>query len=1085
MTISMAGSPYSSTSSTMAIPGVEYIVPPEEHDVDASPESQRSQRTFKRHKVLPHPRSANGSFSNGSDSARTPSTVSQSHTLRHQRRRISGGDLPPTPPAHSRTSSSSHSIPLSGLSPLQTPAQSSEDVPSKASPSTPPNQRSPPTPDVTPPQSAIRPRPLILRPALTDRVPSKATTESRTESFKTARESPEPSDEEDGRSTLRPAAQSARTSEVTVRLAKGQTNGSERHTPKNHSGSGLGLGPSLADDNSLTPKAKGDFTAFDGDFGSSPNDVEQEWDDNLMRNVTVRKRRPSAHNNGRQHEVVDDFTVSPTNATRAVRAFPLKGRILTYDSTDPSRSFTAPERANTDAVTSADSRRLSGMSSKSAASTVVEAILVGTPPRRQRTLRHVKRVDALRDSIWQPSLVSSATTLNSLTSRRQSADQAKDVLRESYASNSTVNSVGSRKARRDVWKNGGIPVVVVPDRQSSNRSSSRERSLRSADSRRSKSQSLGSVPLDKLPNGQDLTPYFDRPPRRGRSISESDGSTPGDQQRTMDFPPVVPQRASSLSAPTSQPGSRSQSRDASRNGSRAGSLTADSLRAHNAMQANGYPTKPAPAAAERNVVQPSGYSEQVHPPAVTVNPVPSLEHFKPRGEQDRLEAHQPRQSASRIGELLLSAKATPFSQASVETNGTSAADIGEARAISMFPHQNRSILVVDHRPSESSDGDPGSQSTERPNRPTITTTEVDGISVDEPSTPLAQPTFTLDSVDSPLRNPREPPEPPAIKFIPATPSGLTPAEEKTKMLGNFYDDLDEKPKKAPSLVRRALSKRRHSYASYGPSPNRDTRPGLLARTLSLGKNTRKGTMDDPEVDQPHGESLPHEQPMDETRLHPDWRPSYYPSHYDDDGIYDMEGEDEEEVMRYPSIDNRPPPPKRSLSERMKRTFAIMPLQDEDAFISGPDKRTIRRTPSGNLRVVKHRGSVGSLRNKASRAERPSTAPDGDGRRRLFWSRSNSLSSIRGSHASANANGTADRATPPRTSETRRWSMSQNLGALTRRLSDKRREKRSNELRKKISGPREVRDGVVDVIRQDGYRPALSQPRRMPQRIDGS
>ncbi|POS80413.1 hypothetical protein DHEL01_v201178, partial [Diaporthe helianthi] len=1068
----MPGSPYSSTSSTMAIPGVEYIVPPgSDHDIDASPESQRSQRVFKRHKVLPHPRSANGSCSNGSDPARTPSTGTQSHTLRHQRRRISGGDLPPTPPTHSRTSSSSHSIPISGLSPLQTPAQSSEDVPSKTSPSTPPNQRSPPTPDVTPPQSAIRPGPLILRPALTDRVPSKATTESRTESFKTARESPEPSDEEDGRLTIRPAAQSARTSEVTVRLAKGYVNGhgSERHTPQNQPGSRLGLGPSLADENSLTPKPRGDFTTFDGDFGSSPSDVEQEWDDNLKRNVTVRKRRSSAHINERQHEVVDDFTVSPTNATKAVRAFPLKGRILTYDSPDPPRSFTAPERANTDAVTSADSRRLSGMSSKSAASTVVEAILVGTPPRRQRTLRHVKRVDALRDSIWQPSLVSSATTLDSSTSRQQPADRAKEVLRESYASNSTVNSVGSRKARRDVWKSGGIPVVVVPGRQSSNRTSSRERSVRSAGSSRSKSQSLGSAPLDKLPNGQDLTPYFDRPPRRGRSISESDGSTPGDQ-RTMDFPPVVPQRASSLSAPTSQPGSRSQSRDASRNGSRAGSLTADSLRAHNAVQAGGFPTKPAPFATDRNAAEPSDYREQVHAgPAVTVHAVPSLEHLKPNAEQDRLETHQLRQSEYKMGELLPSAKATPFSQASVETNGTSAADIGEARAISMFPHQNRSILVVDHRPSESSDGDRGSHSTERPDRPTITTTEIDGISVDEPSTPLAQPTFTLDSVDSPLRNPREPPEPPAIKFIPATPSGLTPAEEKTKMLGNFYDELDEKLQKAPSLVRRALSKRRHSYASYGPSPSRDTRRGLLARTLSLSKNMRKGAMDDTEVDQPYGESLSREQSVDETRLHPDWRPSYYSGHYDDDGVYDIEGEDEEEVWRYPAIDNRPPPPKRSLSARMKRTFAIMPLQDVEDFVSGSDRRTVRRTPSGNLRVVKHRGSVGSLRKKTSKTERPSTAPDGDGRRRLLWSRSNSLSSIRGQHARANANGTADRATPPRTSETRRWSMSQNLGVLTRRLSDKRREKRSNELRKKISGPQEVRDGVVDVIRQDGYR----------------
>lgn len=1010
-----------------------------------------------------------------------------SHTLRHQRRRISGGDLPPTPPAHSRTSSSSHSIPLSSLSPLQTPAQSSEDVPSKASPSTPPNQRSPPTPDVTPPQSATRPRPLILRPTLTDRFPSRGTNaESRTESFKTARESPEPSDEEDGRSTLRPAAQSARTSEVTVRLVKGNTNGNgyEKQNSQNRSGVGLGLGSSLVDDHNLTPKATGEFTSFDGEFGSSPNDVEQEWDDNLMRNVTVRKRRPSAHVNAQNPEVLDDFTVSPANATKAVRAFPLQGRILTYDSPDPMRSFTAPEKTNTDAATSADIRRLSGMSSKSAASTVVEAILVGTPPRRQRTLRHVKRVDALRDSIWQPSSVGSASTLNSIRSRRQSADQAKDALRESYASNTTVNSVGSRKARRDVWKNGGIPVVVVPDRHSSNRSSSRERSLRSASSRRSKSQSLGSIPLDKLPNGQDLTPYFDRPPRRGQSISESDGSTPGDQ-RTMDFPPIVPRRDSSLSAPTSQPGSRSQSRDASRNGSRAGSLTAASLRAHNALQANGVTQMPAAAPTSRVIVEPLSDHEQRHPPVVTVQAVPSLEHLQSNSDQDRVENHQPRQSESRMGDLLLSAKATPFSQASVETNGTSAADIGEARAISMFPHQNRSIVMVDHRPSEGSDGDHGSQLTERGGRPTITTTEVDGVSVDEPATPLAQPTFTLDSIDSPLRNPREPPEPPAIKFIPATPSGLTPAEEKTKMLGNFYDELDEKPIRAPSLVRRALSKRRHSYASYGPAPSRDTRPGLLARTLSLSRNARKDTAENHVVDRSHSDSFPHEQPMDETRLHPDWRPSYYASHYADDGVYDMEDGDEEEYLRYPAIDNRPPPPKRSLSERMKRTFAIMPLDDDDDFAAGPDRRTIRRTPSGNLRVVKHRESAGSFpQKKDSKTERPSTAPDGDGHRRPFWSRTNSLSSIRGHHNGASGNGSADRATPPRTSETRRWSMSQNLGALTRRLSDKRREKRSNELRKKISGPREVRDGVVDVIRRDGYRHAFTQPRRMSQKVDG-
>jgi hypothetical protein len=39
-----------------------------------------------------------------------------------------------------------------------------------------------------------------------------------------------------------------------------------------------------------------------------------------------------------------------------------------------------------------------------------------------------------------------------------------------------------------------------------------------------------------------------------------------------------------------------------------------------------------------------------------------------------------------------------------------------------------------------------------------------------------------------------------------------------------------------------------------------------------------------------------------------------------------------------------------------------------------------------------------------------------------------------------------------------------LQNLPRKFSEKRREKRSQELRKKISGPKEVREGVGDVIR---------------------
>lgn len=974
--------------------------------------------------------------------------MSSHHTLRHQRRNISGGELPPTPPTHSRTSSSSHSVNITTLSPLQTPAQSSEDVQSRASPSTPPNQRSPPTPEVTPPRTAVRPKAPSPRPALYDRVPSKCTTDSRTESFKTALESPEASDAEDSRSTLRPAAQSARTSQITVR----QVNGDEKKLQRNSaiwSGAEANLVHGFPE---LTPKSKREFNTFDGEWGSG-SEVEQEWDDNLMRNVTVRKRRSEKHaHRGRKRGVLDESEISPSNTNRAVHGLPLKGRILTYEPAEPSRrNFTAPETTSTESSMSGDLRRLSGMSTKSTSSTVVGAILVERPARRQRTLRHVRRVDALRDSLWQPSPLSSSVMLQEDVKQRRPTAENREATRGSIASISSTNSLASRKARRDVWKNGGIPVVVVPDRQSSNRSSSRDRSLRSTSSKRSdRRQSIGSVPISHVSKEHDLTPYFDRPSRRGRTMSESDGSTPGDQ-RTIDYPPIVPRRTSSLSAPTSRNGSR----EASRSGSRAGSLTAESLKAHNAS-AGTIDTGNVPKHFDQ--VPPSDIAES-SVPVVTVHSVPSYDQLKPEGTQRGVEEHNDKNLDSLLGSPLLPTQTTPFSQTSVETNGT-APEISEAMAVSISTHQNRSILMVDHRPSESSDGD------RRSERPTIVTTAVNETqdAEAEPITPSqAQPLYALHNVDSPLRNPRAPPEPPVLQFIPATPSGLTPAEEKTKLLGNFYEATEEKPARGLTKMRRALGGRRHS--SYGSPTGHESRPGFLTRTFSFGRRNRRNAAEEFETEY-DDHVFPYESPIDESRLHPDWRPSY-PGLYGDEsmGDYGAEGE-EAETLRYPPIDNRPRPPKRTLSERMKRTFAIMPLRDaDDVYVNDtePERRTIRRTPSGNLRVVKHRGSEESLRERKSRP--PNSA---ETRRRPFFRRSSSLGSK--SYESGESDTDSQKTIRGRT-----WSLSSSLPGISRRLSEKRREKRSNELRQKISGPRTVRDGVGEVIQHESLRDAFYQP----------
>ena len=119
------------------------------------------------------------------------------------------------------------------------------------------------------------------------------------------------------------------------------------------------------------------------------------------------------------------------------------------------------------------------------------------------------------------------------------------------------------------------------------------------------------------------------------------------------------------------------------------------------------------------------------------------------------------------GRQPLGSQNTPFSLASVDTNGTNPV-VSEALAVQMYPHQNSSLLMIDHstKPSESPD-ETQSEAEEDLDVPMPTDS-----SEDVPTTP-PQPKFSLDDVDSPLRNPRAPPEPPnyppVINFIPATP----------------------------------------------------------------------------------------------------------------------------------------------------------------------------------------------------------------------------------------------------------------------------------------------------------------------------
>jgi hypothetical protein len=482
-------------------------------------------------------------------------------------------------------------------------------------------------------------------------------------------------------------------------------------------------------------------------------------------------------------------------------------------------------------------------------------------------------------------------------------------------------------------------------------------------------------------------------------MSESDGS--GHSVRTIDFPPNIPARRSSLSAPTS------------RNTSRAGSLTTESLKAHNLIQAKNK---------------------------AAILPGPVQNQPSPEAERD----HSLRPNVDHNGDPFfgkrLSTQVTPFSQASYETAGTTA-EVSEAMAVSIFPHQNKSVLVVQQRaPSEPSPPALKAIDTSQPPKVAVNGTAAG------PVTP-PQPIHSMDEIDSPLRNPRVPPEPPAIKFIPPTPAALTPGTEEDHQLGHNLDDRpatsDDKPKRGISLMRRAFSNRRNSESTAQNS-------GLFRRTFSLSNNRRDlmdhATQTSKETANP-STLYPSvaDRPADGSKLHPFWKPAHF---WDD--LEGHEGDDDDEFRGYPTVDNRPQPPRRTFSEKLKRTFAILPIQDDDYDYQpyAVDRRTVRRTPSGNMRVVKQRSNTSLKREASDRCQytvvRPVSGPS-EGSFGYGFKEGNGgkVHTIPGLGVRIEYIG---------------WN------GMRRRLSERRREQRSERLRASISGPKGLQSGVDDVLR---------------------
>ncbi|GAB7356397.1 hypothetical protein MBLNU459_g7175t2 [Dothideomycetes sp. NU459] len=268
--------------------------------------------------------------------------------------------------------------------------------------------------------------------------------------------------------------------------------------------------------------------------------------------------------------------------------------------------------------------------------------------------------------------------------------------------------------------------------------------------------------------------------------------------------------------------------------------------------------------AEHNDLPENDFVALSHDHTLTLKPHSGLNP----GTYDYSMQSSPRRSEHANARHLHSA-ATPASLAvSTFSDRTDLMEVNEATAVNLYPHQNKSLILVQHvsRSSDASrtignksnpdDISTPTESEESPNdtrslRPIFTAV------VDEPSTPITQSGNPLE-VESPLRNPRAAPQPPIIQFIPPTPS----MEDDRQLALRSPTPAGKLPERRPSLVQRA---RRYSESIIQP---------FLSRNNSMSR--RYSSRDRPQSSSDR-----------DTTLHPFWRPRGFWDEFDseseDDG----------------------------------------------------------------------------------------------------------------------------------------------------------------------------------------------------------
>jgi hypothetical protein len=829
-----------------------------------------------------------------------------------------GSALPPTPPTMPR-----------------------EPVPKAAFSTTPVHSRDPITPDTTPPRYAS------AASLAADRPPLYACPSSRAESFTTARE--EPSEPSDSRSTTPSFGHLQTPSQdrgLGLAFERDDYNDddatpTERRMPFFHD---------MHDPATAGAQAGHDFLHVDAGL------PHRDWNTDLMRNITVRQRRkPASPSPPKTADSASSIinTPSPAMSVRTPRTSSLRERV-DASSNPPTSSvqnfaesigWPADNRVSAEEPPpDSNNKRLS---TSSMTSTVVAAMVVVTPPQRQRALRHSGKNMAYRSDTSSParrssaalsstriSLISDDVPLHRLVHKRTNiAERHKrfstdsDTLGNmrnsspfSVRSSRTIDSTAATLAHQESVRRILQPAADILSRSNSQAHSNRKSHMRVSSApesaRRiptaSRTRDFTEISPPQSPASDVSTPFRDEIAPDNTVPANVNKALPSLPAERKIKPPLRDSVNNVDSSPTAQqipPPSaildRVRHLIAEREAEDQTSVAPETRGAIPLSERLSSRERAEKQRRSSHSQDRTSSSQEANSPYI-LDRVSSDDMFrrspdwnrKTPDEHNRMSFDRSTVRTEEYGNARHTySQTTPFSQMS-----DTPIELSEATAISIYPHNNHSLLLVqqasrtgsmplEDQNQPSDDAYFASQSRvdlrqelQRSPTPPFVDAYDDMLEADEgqmqptlafePSTPpmqihLPQP----NTVDVPLENPRPPPEPPKIMFIPPTPAEELECDLRPSPPGPPKHS-DSYPQRRLSLVQRA---RRYS-------------DNLISPILARASSNRSRHVSDSHTHSRRKSRIPTVNDED-GNLHPFWRPRGF---WDD--FEDSDSESDEDVL---------------------------------------------------------------------------------------------------------------------------------------------------------------------------------------------